>query len=107
LTRRRKITRSKYDLPDHVRKAFEGKIYLNLAQLAAALGYSPRTLVRFCESGVLNFHQRGVGTSSRHRAFTRADVEAFWNQTERMDLDALNTRRSEARERNAAGKAAR
>lgn len=85
-------------LPDHVLRAFKGKAFLNLSQLAFALGYSSRSLLRHCAEGHINWHQRGVGTTNRFRAFTLRDVEEFWNRTERMDHDALNERRRKARE---------
>ena len=93
-------------LPERVVAAFKGKPFLNVAQLSAALGYSPRTLIRHCNLGTLNWHQRGVGTKSRHRAFQLADVEEFWNRTERMELDALNVRRSKAAARRKGGRRA-
>jgi len=85
---------ARVELPERVREAFKGKVYLNLAQLAKAFGYSPRTLVRFCDLGVLNWHQRGVGTLSRHRAFTIKDVREFWGRTERMELPQPRKRRT-------------
>ena len=89
----------KEPLPDRVVQAFKGKPFLNLAQLSEAFGYSTRTMRRHCALGTINWHQRGAGTTSRHRAFYLKDAEDFWNRTERMELDALNLRRRGRRRR--------
>jgi hypothetical protein len=91
--KRARVLRRRLTLPDRVIQAFKGKPFLNLAELADAFGYSPRTMRRHCNLGTINFHVRGVGTTSRHRAFYLWDAEEFWNRTERMELDALNVRR--------------
>ena len=72
------------DVPEAVRKAFEGRPYLTPRELAPLLGVNVVTLRRHTNAGDIPWRQIGMGTASPRRVYTLADVRVFWRQQKRI-----------------------
>jgi hypothetical protein len=67
-------------IPERVRLAFAATPFLSLSGLSVATGWDVKTLRRHCVDGTLIGRTKGFGRVRRHRVFTLADFDGFWER---------------------------
>jgi DNA-binding Xre family transcriptional regulator len=67
------------EIPERIRKAFAGRIYLNQTELAAALEMNIKTVARHMDEGNLKYTEVGMGKVRPRRRSTLSQVCAFCN----------------------------
>src|ERR1700745_942087 len=78
------------ELPEQGRLRFQDKTFLNMGQLAAALGANIKTVARHMDAGDLPYHEIGVGKVRPRRVCTLTDVAAFFRGQQRCKKPSEN-----------------
>lgn len=75
------------ELPPKVLAAFEGRSWLELAEICDALEMTPKTMRRHIAAGNIEWRQNGIGKKHITRVFSIFDVARFWQVIKHKGLD--------------------
>src|SRR6516165_4144542 len=65
------------DVPEPIRQAFQGRLFLNMGETAKLLAVNIKTLGKLIDAGSISYRQVGLGGLRPRRVFTAEDVVEF------------------------------